>query len=238
MNTADTVRDQSRKDPAQLEHEIDQQRDHIAGIVQALENKLTPGELFDRLLGGGKHGSREFAGNLAETVKANPMPTLLTVAGLAWLYASQGERGSVEASDGKPGLGERVGQAREGVSSKVGSARQKVGESAHHAAGATRAKARRASEGFQHMLDDNPMALGAMGIAAGALLGAVLPSTRKEDELLGPMRDRLADQARHAAHSGYEVAAETGREVTSPADGSGIAARPGDLSPEEAARWS
>lgn len=237
MNTADTVRAQSRKDPAQLEHEIDQQRDHIADIVQALENKLSPGQVFDRILGSGKHGSREFAGNLAETVKANPMPTLLTVAGLAWLYASHGERGSVEASD-SPGLGERVGHAREGVSSKVGSARQKVGESAHHAADVTRAKARRANEGFQHMLDDNPMALGAMGIAAGALLGAMLPSTRREDELLGPVRDRFADQARHAVHSGYEAAAETGREVTGPTDGSGAAARPGDLSPEEAARWS
>jgi hypothetical protein len=218
MNTADTVRAQSRKDPVQLEHEIDQQRDHIGEIIHALENKLSPGEIFDKVLGSGK-GGREFAGNLADTVKANPMPTLLTVAGLAWLAASSNKSHTTAvtttttASD-KPGMGERVGQARERVSSKMGSAKQRVGESTHHAMDSARLKARRGKEGFDHMLDDNPMAIGAMAIAAGALLGAMLPSTRKEDELIGPMRDRFADDAKHAARSGYDKMAETGREVT------------------------
>lgn len=215
MSTADTVRAQSRKDPGQLEHEIDQQRDHIGEIIHALENKLSPGEIFDKVLGSGK-GGREFAGNLAETVKANPMPTLLTVAGLAWLAASSGKSHTtaVTTTSDKPGMGERVGHARDQVSSKMDSAKQRVGESTHHAMDSARMKARRGKEGFEHMLDDNPMAIGAMAIAAGALLGAMLPSTRKEDELIGPMRDRFADEAKHAARSGYDTMAETSREVT------------------------
>ena len=48
----------------------------------------------------------------------------------------------------------------------------------------------------------------------GGTLGAMLPPTRKEDELLGPVRDRFADDAKHAARSGYDAVAETGREVT------------------------
>lgn len=226
MNTADTVRAQSRKDPMQLEHEIDQQRDHIGEIIHALENKLSPGEIFDRVLGSGK-GGREFAGNLADTVKANPMPTMLTVAGLAWLAASSNRSHTTAVTttttSDKPGMSERVdharervGHARERVSSTMGSAKQRIGESTHHAMDSARLKARRGKEGFDHMLDDNPMAVGAMAIAAGALLGAMLPPTRKEDELIGPMRDRFADDAKHAARSGYDKVAETGREVTRP----------------------
>ena len=216
MNTADTVRAQSRKDPAQLEHEIDQQRDHIGELIHALENRLSPGDLFERVLGNG-HG-REFAGKLARTVKDNPMPTLLTVAGLTWLYAGSHDGAHDGAADpnasDKPGVGERVGQAREQVSGKMHSAKQRVGESAHHAMDSARSRARRGKQGFEHMLDDNPIAIGAMAIAAGALLGAMLPPTRKEDELLGPVRDRFADDAKHAARSGYDAVAETGREVT------------------------
>ncbi|GAB2623639.1 DUF3618 domain-containing protein [Novilysobacter erysipheiresistens] len=222
MNTADTVRAQSRKDPMQLEHEIDQQRDHIGEIIHALENKLSPGEIFDKVLGNGK-GGREFAGNLARTVRDNPMPTLLTVAGLAWLYTgSHASHATTTTTSDKPGIGERVGHAREQMSGRMDSAKQHVGDSAHHAMESARMRARSGKQGFEHMLDDNPMAIGAMAIAAGALLGAMLPPTRKEDELIGPMRDRFADDARHAARSGYDTMAETGREVTAGEhDGSG-----------------
>ena len=215
MNTADTVRAQSRKDPMQLEHEIDQQRDHIGEIIHALENKLSPGEIFDKVLGNGK-GGREFAGNLVRTVKDNPMPTLLTVAGLAWLYAGShtSHAATTATTADKPGIGDRVGHAREQMSDRMDSAKQHVGESAHHAMESARMRARRGKQGLEHMLDDNPMAIGAMAIAAGALLGAMLPPTRKEDELIGPMRDRFADEAKHAARSGYDTMAETGREVT------------------------
>ena len=216
MNTADTVRAQSRKDPAQLEHEIDQQRDHIGELIHALENRLSPGDLFERVLGNG-HG-REFAGNLARTVKDNPMPTLLTVAGLTWLYAGSHDGAHDGAADpnasDKPGVGERVGQAREQVSGKMHSAKQRVGESAHHAMDSARSRARRSKQGFEHMLDDNPMAIGAMAIAAGALLGAMLPPTRKEDELLGPVRDRSRPRRHNRSGRHAWRHRQTGREVT------------------------
>jgi hypothetical protein len=89
MNTQDNIRMESQKDPAQLEREIDQQRNHIEQIVSALENKLSPGEIFDRMLNFGKGGGKDFASNLTDTVKANPVPALLTAAGLMWLYSGR-----------------------------------------------------------------------------------------------------------------------------------------------------
>jgi ElaB/YqjD/DUF883 family membrane-anchored ribosome-binding protein len=218
MNTQDRIRFESQKDPAQLEREIDLQRDHIGELVQALESKLSPGDIFEKVLGFGKGGGGEFAKNLGATVKANPMPTLLTAAGLLWLYADQDKRGTAAAhttagAQQKAHLGERVQHVREGASEKLGAAKQRASESAHGAMDSARQQAQRANAGYHRMLDENPMALGAMGIAVGALLGALLPSTRKEDELMGEASDRLTDQAKHLARSGYDKVAEAGHQV-------------------------
>lgn len=44
----------------------------------------------------------------------------------------------------------------------------------------------------------NPLIVGAVGLLAGALIAALLPSTRMEDELLGSTRDQLWDKAETA----------------------------------------
>ena len=48
---------------------------------------------------------------------------------------------------------------------------------------------------FARMLAQNPLALGLIAIVIGALIGALIPESRKEHELLGPHRDQLADKA-------------------------------------------
>lgn len=50
---------------------------------------------------------------------------------------------------------------------------------------------------FQRILDSNPLALGLIALAIGALIGMLLPETQKENELMGPKRDELLDQGRH-----------------------------------------
>jgi hypothetical protein len=46
--------------------------------------------------------------------------------------------------------------------------------------------------------DRNPLIVGAVGLMAGALIAALLPATRMEDELLGSTRDQLWEQAESA----------------------------------------
>lgn len=226
MNTADTIRAQSRRDPEQLEREIDRQRDHIGDILHALEGRLSPGDLVNELLGG-KGGNGELASTLAQSVRANPMPALLTAAGVIWLVSSQRQQRtstttvssttltSTDAdTDDKPG---RMDSAKQ----HLGNAKTKVGEKAHGAMDSARHGARRANAGFHDMLDEHPMAVGAMAIAAGAMIGALLPSTRTEDEWMGRSRDKVADKARDAARSGLDRVSEAGRDVTTPGHRSG-----------------
>ena len=54
----------------------------------------------------------------------------------------------------------------------------------------------RAREGFGYVLEEQPLVLGAVGMALGALLGSLLPSTRQEDEYFGPTRDEMLEAAR------------------------------------------
>lgn len=66
-------------------------------------------------------------------------------------------------------------------------AQQKVEDRASRAAATTRT--------FHHQ---QPLAVGALALGMGALIGALLPSTRREDELLGRERDALMRKAQAA----------------------------------------
>jgi hypothetical protein len=67
---------------------------------------------------------------------------------------------------------------------------------------------------------ENPLGLAIGGIAVGFLAGLLVPSSRVEDEKLGPMADRVKDQIKEtgqeAVERGKEVAqqaAETAKEA-------------------------
>lgn len=190
MTTTDRIRTESRRDPDTLEREVDAQRRQVEALIGALEDKLSPGELVNRALGASKDGGKEFATNLSHTVRANPLPSLLTAGGMLWLYAQRDRpihRDQHEGSDLDGGDGRFAGT--------LDSARDKAG----NARDFTRRKAHDARVGFEHMLEDNPVALGALGVAAGALLGAALPSTESEDRWMGEMRDRVAADFKRGA---------------------------------------
>lgn len=60
---------------------------------------------------------------------------------------------------------------------------------------------RRASGG----IDDAPLLALAGGLAAGAALAALIPASRKERELLGPIADRIKDKATDAVDAAKEA---------------------------------
>lgn len=70
-------------------------------------------------------------------------------------------------------------------------------------------QARQAKGRFMHMIEEQPLVIGALGMALGALLGAGLPSTRREDELMGKARDELVDKATQMGQDQLEKAKST-----------------------------
>ena len=94
---------------------------------------------------------------------------------------------------------ERLIEQVQGTKSKVSDATpdgQQVKEGAQQAVG---------------VAQENPLGLAIGGIAAGFLAGMLLPSTRIEDERVGPIADQVKETA---AETGQE-ALERGREVAS-----------------------
>ena len=63
------------------------------------------------------------------------------------------------------------------------------------------------------MLHEQPLAVAALGLAAGAAVAAFLPRVEMEERALRPARDALADAAGRAVESVKEAAGEAGRRL-------------------------
>jgi ElaB/YqjD/DUF883 family membrane-anchored ribosome-binding protein len=83
-------------------------------------------------------------------------------------------------------------------------------------------RAERAKGELQHLLHENPLAVGATVFAVGAAIGLSLPRTQKENEWLGETRDRMLEQAKttaqEAGNKAKAMVSEMAGEVKSAAE--------------------
>jgi hypothetical protein len=122
--------------------------------------------------------------------------------------------------------------AKDRVAEAAGTAREKASELSWQARERARYRTRQARVGFWETMEERPLALGAAAIALGVVAGLMIPSTRKEDELMGETRDRLMERAKEVG----EDALEKGKQVASVAvDTLKEEAERQDLTPEKLA---
>lgn len=96
-------------------------------------------------------------------------------------------------------LGSRASEMAGNLQAKAGDLQHKVTEQTDYLSNQAQYQMERAKQGFQNTLETNPLAVGAVAVAAGAAIGLMLPITQKEDELMGEARDRLFNQAQDMA---------------------------------------
>ncbi len=119
--------------------------------------------------------------------------------------------------DNGSSAGEAVGRARDKAGETATQARDKAGEVAGRAqdkaenlgsrtrekagqlGGQARRQAGRAGGGLQRMLDENPLAVGAVAVGAGAAIGLAIPETSKEHEVMGEARDTVVEKGKEKA---------------------------------------
>jgi ElaB/YqjD/DUF883 family membrane-anchored ribosome-binding protein len=141
------------------------------------------------------------------------------VAGAAYTETSSYEPGTTmdasTAGDGATGAAgavkEKLGAAREKMRGAKDSAMNtvrggasRVSDTSRRAAERAREQSRRAGQGLQTMLEEQPLVVGALGVALGAIIGAVVPESEREDRMLGQARDRVLDRAKDLGTRGYE----------------------------------
>jgi len=122
-----------------------------------------------------------------------------------------------------------VGTARDKASAMAGTARETmetVEERAARLRERARVQVRDAKIGFWQTLDQQPLVVGAAAIAVGLVAGLLVPSTRREDEMLGDKRDELLDRAqqrgRDVMEKGKMVAQTAVETIKSEAEQQGL----------------
>jgi hypothetical protein len=104
---------------------------------------------------------------------------------------------------------EWLGDKKEAVVSKVGGASGMVGELSPDGQ-----QMRRRASGLKRTAERNPLGLAIAGAAVGFVAGLLTPSTRIEDERIGPVADEVkstaAEAGREAVERGKTVVQEVG----------------------------
>jgi len=271
--------DPGDRSSAEIEREVEGTRARLTETIEELRKRASPGQLMDQVVDYVRgSGGADFAQNLGQAVRDNPIPVLLIGGGIAWLMLSgkqtttaasateprpgmraqsPGYRQAPETGAGTPpGEGvqshnfaladraldvasaarEQVGAASEGLrtaasdiagqaAEAAGSAYGSVADAASSVAakvGATTTAALQrvtdlgrdareqatgmsasAQQRLSGLLQEQPLVLGALGVALGAAVGALLPSTSAENRLMGETRDALGSKVQEAVEEGY-----------------------------------
>jgi gas vesicle protein len=96
----------------------------------------------------------------------------------------------------------KAGETLQGAKDSVLETAQQVKETTLHGA-------QRTKEGLSHLLEAQPLAIGAVALLAGAAIGLLLPKTNYEDSVMGQKSDELISQARGKANEVVGAAKDT-----------------------------
>jgi ElaB/YqjD/DUF883 family membrane-anchored ribosome-binding protein len=131
--------------------------------------------------------------------------------------------------------GQALGRARDSVGETASRAQEKVGDAASEAqdragevasraqdrvsnlADQARYQARRASGGFQRMLRENPLTMGALAVGTGAAVGLAIPQSAQEHEAMGEARDNLVETVQEKAQEAQQKVQRVAEEAQSAA---------------------
>jgi ElaB/YqjD/DUF883 family membrane-anchored ribosome-binding protein/F0F1-type ATP synthase assembly protein I len=210
---------------AQSRVEIERTRADMSGTVDALQERLSPQNLKEQAKMQARETARETGSSFVDRIRQNPVPAAMVGIGLGWLFMSGREEGSgrqrsqdrsyyydersvdrsypayyegsgsSSAGQAQSTTGEAASQARERASHLSDQAQERASQLSAQA----QERAQRARGGFQQMLEENPLAVGAVAVGLGAAVGFSLPETEKENQAMGEARDSLVERGQEKA---------------------------------------
>lgn len=218
---------------ADLEREGEEIRADLDRTLDEIQQRFSSGELLDRSVEFLRNTGSELLREAGETVRRNPVPVLLTAAGLLWLTSSVvssrrhpeargGARGGAGPRSSRSGAHSRGDYSSQGYSAQwsrgddwdnsvhgrmrnaAHRVRSKVQQRMSSSMQAAQSHTYEARSHFSNLVQEQPIALGALALAAGALLGAALPMTRYENRWVGPVHHRAMARAKEVGERQYE----------------------------------
>jgi hypothetical protein len=200
---ATSERPGSSRDPEQLERTADSIRADLDATLDALERKLSPSQLLDRSLDYLRDHGGDLAVAVGDSVRRNPVPILVTVAGLGWLIATAvRSRASIDVT---PIDDTEIDDTLDDEFAESSSADPPTVRSRFHdRVAAARARTRQAQYRAVSTVEERPLLFGGLAVALGALLGAIIPRTEYEDKFVGQVRDRAVERAKQMGERQYQ----------------------------------
>jgi gas vesicle protein len=116
-------------------------------------------------------------------------------------------------------VGDKTGAVTSGASSVVHRVTDAADSVVHKVSGTApspagvRDSAGTAAERGKGLAQENPIGLAIAGVAVGFLVGLALPSTRVEDERIGPVADEVKELAKETGHEAVERGKVVAEEV-------------------------
>ncbi|MEP6681182.1 MAG: DUF3618 domain-containing protein [Chloroflexota bacterium] len=190
--------------PELIRADIETTRVEMGGTLNELGDRLDPGRLMsqaketvrDATIGRVEGTARGITDMVMETVKRNPVAAVLAGIGLAMLWRNR----NADSGSGTGALTSKVGDAAWSVGENVGSAASTVGRTVGNAADEVAYRSRDAVDTVGSQLDQvmqaSPLALAAVAAGAGALVGALIPATEAERQVLAEPAQKVAGTVR------------------------------------------
>ncbi len=205
--------------PEAIRAEIERTRAEMSETIDAIQEKVSPQNIKEQAKEQAKGRAKGMNSNFMETIKQNPLPAAVAGIGLGWFFVSGRKQSSGQPlyQGGEPyayrypssyqpprheqrgSSGSSASQALSGAQSR---AEQTAGQAQHRAEQAAiqaQHRAQKAKGTLEQMLHENPLAVGALAIGAGATVGLAVPETSKESQMMGEARDSLVEKAQQKA---------------------------------------
>ena len=206
-------------------HELGERLEPGNLVNQAKEN------VRDATIGRVEETAKGMSDMVMDTIRSNPIPAAMAGAGLAmlWMNRSNGTRtgnghrpgyaaGSAygyRADDGRQqgrGIADRAGEAMSNVGDTVGQTVGQVGETVGQTAGQVGETVGQTVQvtgwRIERFMQSSPLAVGAIAIGAGALVGALIPETPPERQMLGDASRAVGETVRDTVGQATDRAEE------------------------------
>jgi ElaB/YqjD/DUF883 family membrane-anchored ribosome-binding protein len=216
--------------PKEIESEIERTRSRMDATLHEIEDRLSPGGLLDEgYYYFRRSGTNDFINNLGATARDNPIPVTMTALGVGWLMMSSPGNGVEHSRSDSASATDKTRHAARKAEDKAGDVAERARTRLEQMKSGTDSatdrivdRSRQAKNRFNTMLNEQPLVMGALGIALGAILGVGMPPTETEDELVGDMRNDAVGQAVEAGQQQAEKVKSTAESAKREADKGGL----------------
>jgi Protein of unknown function (DUF3618) len=185
----------------QIRAEIEQTRGQMSETVNAIQDRLRPSTIASNAAESVKQVASDSVRGVTESepaqyIRANPIASTMVaigVGGLAWVAFGSRRPTPRYLRDRHDRRHAGATQAGAGSSGRQSHLRYDAGSQTRNLQERTWEAARTTEARVQRSWNSNPLLLGAMSLILGAIVGAAVPESDRENEWLGETRDNLVE---------------------------------------------